>query len=176
MEALRKTKGVNLTHGGILLIALMSGGDYAKVSSPREPHLSDFFCLLRIGRMVFPDVGTTLPINFPAQTSGTPSSLPQQLSHPWNSTSFAEHGGRTYVPSSNRIPLDSSAVDMLPLQALSPMTSRTPTSSSCTSSPSLHGQMEAMDRTCQVFGLGSQPWQIWPPLHRMSSTGKHREM
>jgi hypothetical protein len=34
MEALQKTKGVNLTHGGVLLIALMSGGDYAKVSSP----------------------------------------------------------------------------------------------------------------------------------------------
>jgi hypothetical protein len=175
MEALWKTKGVNLTHGGILLIALMSGGDYAKVSSPRTS-LIRFFCLPGIGRMVFPDVGTTLPINFPAQTSGTPSLLPQQLSHPRNSTSFAEHGGRTYVPSSNQILLDSSAVDMLPLQALSPMTSQIPTSSSCMSSPSLRGQMEAMDRTCRVFVLGSRTWQIWPPLHQMSLTGKHREM
>jgi hypothetical protein len=174
MEALQKTKGVNLTHGGILLIALMSGGDYAKVSSPRTSLIR--FCLPGIDRMVFRDVGTTLPINFPAQTLGTPSSLLQQRSHPRNSTSSAEHGGRTYVLSSNQILLDSLAVDMLPLQALSPMTSRIPTLSSCMLSPSLHGQMEAMDRTCRVFGLGSRTWQIWPPLHRMSSTGKHREM
>jgi hypothetical protein len=146
MEALWKTKGVSLTHGGILLIALMSGGDYTKVSSLQTSLVGS--CLPRIGRMVFLDVGTTLPINFPAQTLGTPSSLPQQLSHPRNSTSFAEHGGRTYVPSSNQILLDSLAVDMLPLQALSPTTSRIPTSSSCTSSPLLRGQMEAMDRTC----------------------------